>query len=280
MADRTSRSRDKPSKRSTSKSSKSRSRSRHKQHKLRNTKHASENDTTLSKREKNRELISSYEPSQHIKNELEQLLRKDHSEYMNKKKEAHNKISSILNSMTPKQEQRFECWNRSVIPKNVVKSIMNNVLNRNASNTSRKKSKVDDKSVIVMQALSKCLVMELVSKAREIQKETITNYITQQNTNTNKQNDAPMNDASGDIEDTTIAYPPLMMDDGDDAEEKAIKEHSTEKDNNEDVLIGIDVLNDSKQKDDKDTKEETDTPLKLNEQFVLGAIRPVHIREA
>eukprot|EP00483_Globobulimina_turgida_P007339 UN07353 len=86
---------------------------------------------------------------------------------MNKKQAAHSKISSILNSMSFKQEERYECWNRSVISKKIVKSMMNNVLNinRNGSNNiSKKKSNIDDKSVIVMQALSKCLVMELIHK--------------------------------------------------------------------------------------------------------------------
>ena len=78
------------------------------------------------------------------------------------------KAQSILNSMAPEQERRLEAWKRSVMPKKMVKPLMNNVLKRGA----KKKSKVDDKAVVVMQALSKCLVMHLVATARHIQKHT------------------------------------------------------------------------------------------------------------
>ena len=237
-------------------------------------------DDKTSKINKNDVLLSNYTQSSEMQRMREQILLKGHREYMNKKKEAHNKISTILNSMTPKQEQRYECWNRSVIPKKIVKSIMNKTLNANSGSTSKKKSNIDDKSVIVMQALSKCLVMELVAKSREIQKETIDNYLTQQNNK--KQQQMDIEQTSHKKEEEEILYPPdpiIEDDEGDDNEEN--KESKNKEDDmnngnsNSKEEMEENVLNDKEENDDGN-----DSETELNEEFVLGPIRPTHIREA
>ena len=248
------------------KASRGTKRSRSRSRNTRRTKLKKNENESKDHKNSSEEMISLYSASTETKNELEALLRKEHNQYMKQKKEAHDKISTILNSMSSKQEQRYECWNRSVIPKKIVKSIMNNVLNKHSSNSSKKKSNIDDKSVIVVQALAKCLVMEIVAKSREIQIETIAHFIEVKN---REKADGANGDNDGNKEVIKISYPPLFMDDDGDGDQNKVDEQ-------EECVKGIDLLVDKEEKEKNDGKIEND----INEDFVLGAIRPIHIREA
>ena len=246
----------------------SRSRSRSKRKYVDHNKNNNDNNNNY------RDMISSYSLSSSRKDELYKLLRSQKKEYFNKKKEAHNKISEILNSMTSEQEERYECWNRSVIPKNIVKNIMNNILNKNSSSNNYsiniRKKNIDNKCVIVMQALSKCLVMELTAKSREIQKKQISNFIKQKNKNKKNKNNKQQKQKKQIIDDI-FSCPPLVIDDDDDIDNNH-KNGINGNDNNDDY--------DQKVKDDDINKI---TQKKNEEKFmkeVLGPIRPIHIREA
>lgn len=309
----------------------SRSRSRHNRDPTRSTTTKNTSNTAQSRED----LIAAYEPSSAIKSELAQLIQSERVEYMKKKKEAHSKISAILNSMTPKQEHRYECWNRSVIPKNIVRSICNNALNRNSSSTSKRKSNIDEKSVIVMQALSKCLVMELVGKSREIQKQTISTFLEQQNRakekleqkvngHTDSAEDGINAITSGTAQDEEVEPPHSMMDEtkgtesknginGNDEDSKEngidvipppfLLEEDKEtmngdehrKEDTDDVIIedgnangdgkdrgiGIAIFGELKDVDRREQKEDdSDLEPEIKEEYVLGPIRPTHVREA
>mmetsp|Transcript_12419 Transcript_12419/g.18745 ORF Transcript_12419/g.18745 Transcript_12419/m.18745 type:complete len:325 (+) Transcript_12419:28-1002(+) len=230
----------------------------------------------------------------------QKLLSADHDNYMKQKQDAHHHVSSIINSMSVRQEHRYECWNRSAIPKNIVKSIMNNVLNQHSASSSKKKSNVDDKCVIVMQALTKCLVMELVNKSRHIQKESIAHFMHRKEEQQQQQQSA-VHDASQLT--MGIVDPPLDLDallDDDDAHvhaetnvadqsattaQETIIEHESDSNQTDQEHLRS---NDKQELDDDASgdvcQDQKNTAVQehdaISGEFMMGPIRPIHIRDA